>query len=183
MHLRQTWLSLFWITACTGKFGATTQAPSAPSVAPPTSQIAARFKIARSAPTLLPFETRLRRVATVLGVSTSDPTLEPLRAAHLALGDHDYANSVQADGLWLATRMNAWVRVLLPICQSSVMRTRYPSFPDAYASLAGNAWGRDITPSEVADLTNDISESGAQPDQAYVSVCLSVLSAAEFVYR
>src|SRR5689334_15219709 len=42
-----------------------------------------------NAPTLLPFDVRLAKVARVLDVDTASPVLEALRARRLDLGDHD----------------------------------------------------------------------------------------------
>jgi hypothetical protein len=132
---------------------------------------------------LLPFDNRLRRVADVAGVDISDPILEAMRASAHYLGDYDYAEGVPPDSSWNASRINEWARTLIPVCSSMPMMTRYPSFPEFTPQLIANAWGREAMPEDLQEIQDSVDASGLDPAVAYQTVCIAVLSAAEFVYR
>lgn len=141
------------------------------------------FGIDHSQPALLPLDMRLRRLADALGVSVDDPLLDAARDARIALGGYDHAQGVLPDGLWIASRVASWVRVLRPICGSDAMRARYPALPDALPSLIRAAWGRSAQPEDLADFETELAAAGLDAAAQYEAICLAVFSAAEFVYQ
>ena len=165
--------------------GADAPAPTGPDPAmqaPPPPPWKPGFGIDDSQPSLLPVDMRVRRLAGALGLPVSDPLFDGVRSARIALGGYDHAQGVLPDGLWIASRMTAWVRVLQPICGSDAMRTRYPALPEALPELLRAAWGR---PAEAADLADfePLFAAGTEAATQYETACLAVFSAAEFVYQ
>jgi len=141
------------------------------------------FGIDDSQPALLPIDMRLRRLAGALGLPVEDSLFDGVRSARIALGGYDHAQGVLPDGLWIASRMASWVRVLRPICSSAAMRERYPALPEALPALIRAAWGRPAQAQDLADFEQELAASAlAEPDQ-YEATCLAVFSAAEFVYQ
>ena len=130
---------------------------------------------------LLPFDVRVEKVASVVGVTPSDPVLQPLRDASGDLGGYDFANSRKPDYTWTALRISDWVRVIKPVCASSQMHGRYPTLPAGLPALIESAYGRSVTPDDSAAI--DASLMGLTLDDAgrYEAVCLSVLSSLEFL--
>jgi hypothetical protein len=168
-------------TAAGGADAPAAAAPQ-PMQAPPPPPWEAAFGIDDSQPALLPVEMRLRRLAAVLGLPVADPLFDGVRSARIALGGHDHAQGVLPDGLWIASRMTAWVRVLQPICNSQAMQERYPALPQALPELLRAAWGR---PAEAADMADfePLFAAGGDAALQYETACLAVFSAAEFVYQ
>jgi hypothetical protein len=140
------------------------------------------FALDRESPRLLPFETRLARVAAVAGIAVSDPLLDPMRDQAIALGGYDHSRGILPDSSWNATRIAIWVRTLRPVCRSEAMRTQYPSLPDGdLDALIEAAWGRAATDTDRAEIASTI---GALPEPVrHESTCLAVLASAETVLQ
>jgi hypothetical protein len=141
------------------------------------------FGIDDSQPALLPIDMRLRRLAAALGLPVEDPLFDGVRSARIALGGYDHAQGVLPDGLWIASRMASWVRVLRPICSSAPMRERYPGLPEALPALIRAAWGRPAQAQDLADFEEELATSALAEADQYEATCLAVFSAAEFVYQ
>ena len=141
------------------------------------------FGIDDSQPALLPIDMRLRRLAGALGLPVEDPLFDGVRSARIALGGYDHAQGVLPDGLWIASRMASWVRVLRPICSSAPMRDRYPALPEALPALIRAAWGRPAQAQDLADFEEELATSALAETDQYEATCLAVFSAAEFVYQ
>ncbi|WP_236514913.1 hypothetical protein [Sandaracinus amylolyticus] len=140
------------------------------------------FALDRETPRLLPFETRLARVAAVAGIETSDPLLAPMRDQAVALGGYDHSRGILPDSSWNATRIAGWVRAVRPVCQSDAMRTRYPAVPGAdLDALIQAAWGRAATAEDRTEIESAVA--GLPEDAARESACLAVLSAGEAVLQ
>jgi hypothetical protein len=141
------------------------------------------FALDRESPRLLPFETRLARVAAVAGVETSDPLLAPMRDQAISLGGYDHSRGILPDSSWSASRIAAWIRVLRPICASDEMLARYPALPAEadLDALVSAAWGRPATADDRAAITDAIRD--LPPDAQRESACLAVLSAGEAVLQ
>lgn len=174
------------LVACDGVVldGAARPTPDVPvDPAPGTIDPDDPFALDRESPRLLPFETRLARVAAVAGVETSDPLLAPMRDQAIALGGYDHSRGILPDSSWSASRIAAWVRVLRPICGSDEMLARYPELPAAgdLDALVAAAWGRAATEDDRVAITSALS--GLPADAQRESACLVVLSAGEAVLQ
>jgi hypothetical protein len=130
---------------------------------------------------LMPFHARMANLAHVLGVEVEDPILDGVRAFRHQLGDHDWANGYAADLRWSADRMQVWVRVLVPICDSSIMRTRYPDLVQDPGSLQRVAWGREPTGEDLEAFSGMMTSNQHDWDTQYRLMCLAVLSSLDFV--
>lgn len=130
---------------------------------------------------LMPFHARLANLAMVLGVEQDDPILDTVKDVRYQLGDHDWANGYAADLRWSADRMQVWVRALKPICDSSVMRTRYPDLVQDPGSLQRVAWGREPTGEDLDAMSSMMTSSDHDWDTQYRLMCLAVLSSLDFV--
>jgi hypothetical protein len=158
-------------------------APNGGAQAPAEAPRKPAFGIDHSQPALLPLDMRLRRLASAVGIGVDDPLLDPARDARIALGGYDHAQGVLPDGLWIASRLASWVRVLRPICASPAMHERYPDLPEALPALIRAAWGRSAQPADLADFEEELAASALDPAARYEAICLAVFSAAEFVYQ
>jgi hypothetical protein len=142
------------------------------------------FDLATEQPQLLPFNVRLGRLAAVVGLPTSDPVFDLVRKNRTSLGDHDFANGQQPDRLWSASRMSLWVRSLKPVCGSKAMHEKYPSLPANLPALIENAFGRSASDDDRANVTAAVADaSELSEDVRYQTICLAVLSSAEFVVQ
>jgi hypothetical protein len=158
-------------------------APEGGTAAPADPAWEPGFGIDDSQPALLPIDMRLRRLAGALGLPVDDALFDGVRSARIALGGYDHAQGVLPDGLWIASRMASWVRVLRPICGSAPMRERYPALPEALPGLIRAAWGRAAQPQDLADFEEELAASTLADADQYEALCLAVFSAAEFVYQ
>jgi hypothetical protein len=140
------------------------------------------FVLEREQLLLLPFSVRLTKVAAVLGVSEADPSLDPLRAARLELGDGDFANGIRPDRAWTTSKLTLWVKLLNPLCASSQLKTRFP-LPAALPSLIQVAYGRRATASDQVSIDEALSGVTLTSDERQELICLGVLTSAEFVSR
>lgn len=165
---------------------APTPAPSDPRAPAPTPTPAPPledpFTLSRTSIQLLPYSVRLSKVAAVLGLPSSHPLLAPLRDAHVALGDHDYAHGIPADRSWSAAKLTAWVAAVRPVCASSELAARYPTLPERPDALIEAAYGRAADEDDRQELAAALAEAVA-PTQAAEreAVCLAVLSSLEMV--
>lgn len=132
---------------------------------------------------LLPFDVRLAKVAKVVGVETTDPLLEPLRARRYDLGDHDYSKGVKPDTTWSSARLGTWVKALKPVCASPAMRTRYPALPEKLGELMLAAYGRNATDEDRKAVEEAVAATALDSESQYQVVCLAVLTSLEFVAR
>jgi len=141
------------------------------------------FKVRNTEPELVPFEMRLRRIASALGVKVDNPMFADMNKNSLKLGDYDYANGALPDGSWNANRIAAWLNALKPVCNSPEMRAKYPALPENLPTLIRAAWGHVPSAEDTADFQNAITAVNADPAVTYESTCMAVFTAAEFVYR
>jgi hypothetical protein len=135
--------------------------------------------ISRENVRLLPFETRLARLAAIAGLPVTDKLFDPFRQKRLELGDYDWAKSVGGDSAWSAARMVQWIRLVRPLCQSGPVRSRFSGVAANPAPLIGVAFGR---PADRADL--DGVEAGiAKADARDEVACIAILSSLELLSR
>lgn len=150
---------------------------------PSTKPATVPFKVRNTEPELVPFEMRLRRIASALAVSVDNPMFADMNKNSLKLGDYDYANGALPDGSWNANRIAAWINALKPVCASPEMRAKYPNLPENLPTLTRAAWGHLPSAEDTADFQNAIAAAGLDPAVVYESTCMAVFTAAEFVYR
>lgn len=151
---------------------------TAPMEAPGTP-----FKVSNTKPELIPFEMRLRRIASALGVTAENPMFAEMHKNHLRLGDYDFANGALPDGSWNANRISAWVAALKPVCASPEMKAKYPALPEGLPALIRAAWGHPPSAEDTAEFADALAAAGVDAAVAYETTCMAVFSAAEFVYR
>lgn len=178
---RVVWLLL---VGCMGEIGSPPPRediarPDDPEVVPTTA-----FEEPSDRMQLLPFDVRLNRLASVVGVPASDPIFDEVRARRFELGDHDYARGTGPDLSWTASRMAVWLRAVRPVCDSPQMRERYPTFAGSLDALVLAAYGRRATAAD-HDAYDAAIAGGAPVDEAatYRASCLAFLSSTEFVAR
>ncbi len=148
-----------------------------------TTPAGAPFKVRNTEPELVPFDMRVRRIATAIGVDVTHPMFADMYTNSLKLGDYDYANGALPDGSWNANRIAAWLNALKPVCNSAEMKAKYPALPADLPALIRAAWGHIPSADDAADFQNAIAAAGATPAVNYESTCMAVFTAAEFVYR
>lgn len=151
--------------------------------APGSTTAATPFKVRNTEPELIPFEMRLRRIASALGVDANSPMFTDMHTNSLRLGDYDFANGALPDSSWNANRISAWVNALKPVCASAEMKAKYPELPTHLPQLIRAAWGHAPSAEDTAEFAAAITESGLDAAVAYETTCMAVFSAAEFVYR
>lgn len=133
---------------------------------------------------LLPFETRLQRVADVVGLPTDDAVFGEMHARRLELGGHDYGAGVAPDLSWSARRLVSWARAVLPVCASPAMRERYPDFREGIEDFTLAAYGRRAEAADREALEDAIaSAAGLEDDARYRATCVALLSSSELVVR
>lgn len=141
------------------------------------------FDLPREAITLLPFRVRLAKVAAVAGVSPGDPILHELERKHLELGDHDYGAGVAPDQSGSAAQLALWVRGLKPVCDSTAMRSRFPSLPGDLDLFFLAAHGRALDDLDRAEILGAIEGRVLDEPALYRTICTAVLSSAEMVMQ
>jgi len=151
--------------------------------AAPTAPAGTPFGVSSGKPDLLPFDVRMRRIASALQVQSNNPMFGALMANRIKLGDYDHANGVLPDGLWIASRMANWADALTPVCASPEMKAAFPALPGDVRKLAKAAWGRVITDDELTEIQTSVTQSGVEPAIAYEATCMAIFTAAEFVFR
>ncbi len=156
-------------------------APANPDAPAPLEPLKVPFAVRAGEPELLSFDIRVRRIASAVGVSTDNAMFAEMQGANIKLGDHDHANGVLPDNLWVAHRISGWLDALRPVCNSAEMKAAYPALPADLPKLIRNAWGRAASPEDLADFSGSLTP--AHDAYAYESTCMVVFSAAEFVYR
>ncbi len=150
--------------------------PGVMSNAPP-------FSVRIGVPELLPFDVRVRRISNVLNVPVTSPIFGKMLAKNIQLGDYDHAAGALPDNLWLARRLSTWADALTPICGSTEMKALFPALPGNAAQLIKAAWGRTATETELAEINAAVTEAALLPAESYEATCMSVFTAAEFVFR
>ena len=90
-----------------------------------------QFALPANFPVLLPFEVRMARLSSVVGLDYSHPAFELMRKNATQLGDYDFANGLEPDNTWTALKISLWMQALKPICASPEMRVLYPSLPES----------------------------------------------------
>jgi hypothetical protein len=141
------------------------------------------FKVRNTEPELVPFDMRVRRIATAIGVDVENPMFADMYASNLKLGDYDYANGALPDGSWNANRIAVWVDALKPVCGSPEMKAKYPALPANLPELVRAAWGHLPSSEDTADFASALGSAGLDAATSYEATCMAVFSAAEFVYR
>jgi hypothetical protein len=144
--------------------------PADPAFAPSTDAVL-----------LLPFRVRLNKLSAVAGVPTDHASFSELNRLRLELGDYDYGKGVAPDLTWSAKRMTTWIQAVMPICDSAEFKARYPSFPAALTAFIPRAHGRPATDADrelVSQVLQETSFDGAKQQR---TLCLALLSSAEFV--
>lgn len=139
------------------------------------------FELGRDAVRLLPFQVRFKRLQQLLGVPAEDPAFDVLRARRYELGDYNYAEGINPDLNWTATRMTAWVAAMRPVCSSAAIKARFPGFPDHLDDLMTAAYGEAPEPAELAAYDNLLGDASFDDLTRYELVCVAVLSSLEFV--
>ncbi len=152
---------------------------AAPSEHVPPGTTPTPFAVRRENIRLLPFETRLARLAALTGLPSSDPLFAPLLAKRLELGDYDHAQGVGADRSWTTSRLGLWIKLLKPICQSAAITGRFPDMAGSPAALLAATFGRSPSEAEVTAVLTGASR--AEVTERSQVACLSVLSSLEFV--
>lgn len=141
------------------------------------------FAISKGSAELLPFDVRLNRVASVVGVEPSDPLFDDLRQNRIALGDYDHASGVLPDSSWTASRISLWTRLMRPICASPQMTARYPNLPDDLDELIRVAYGREPEVGEVEDVAAILFDTALEPTAEHETICLAVLGSTELQFK
>ncbi len=157
----------------------TTNTPSATGTTPPVGG----FTVPAEQPVLLPFETRLSKVAAVAGLPESDPAFDLLRQNATRLGAYDFANGVVPDHSWTALRLSLWVQSLKPVCASPAMAARFPALPESLGPFIEAAYGRAMTDEDLADIDAARAGLALTPEQLSRTLCLALLSSAELVIQ
>lgn len=129
---------------------------------------------------LLPFHVRIRNLSELVGVEEDDAIFTTLRAQRYQLGDHDYANGIAPDLRWDAQKMQVWVKAMMPVCDSTEFKTKYPDLLADPVPLLQQVYGRQPTGEEIASY-DDVMVSNYDEDTRYRLACVSILSSLEFV--
>lgn len=156
--------------------GSSSNPMTTPEASPP-------FKVRNTEPELVPFNTRLRRIASAVGVEVDNSMFATMTKNRLKLGDYDYANGALPDGSWNANRIAAWIDALKPVCRSPEMRAKYPALPENLPELVRAAWGHLPSEQDTADFREALAAASVDAALGYESTCMTVFTAAEFVYR
>lgn len=165
------------VPACTGDIGSGGPSQGQEPTKGPTVHIPHQEAM------LLPFWVRLQRVAAVVQKPVEDPLLDDLRAAHIELGDYDYASGIVPDRQWSPQRMAAWTKALRKVCNSPDFRALYPSLPGDLESLIPAAYGRAANEDDFAQVDEALKESPIDAALQSETICLAVLSSTEFVVQ
>lgn len=154
---------------------------SSPDAEPQVEGLEPGFTIEREEVKLLPYHTRMQKLARVTGLSVDDPLFDELRASRYDLGDHNYGQGIGPDLSWTANKMSIWVRALRPVCNSEAMASKYPFLPEHLNELVLDAYGREATQADLADFDEVVNDAGLSDADRYEAVCLAVLTSTEFV--
>lgn len=141
------------------------------------------FGVRVGQPELLPFDVRVRRIASVLKVPVTSPMFADMLAKRVPLGDYDHAAGALPDNLWLARRISTWADSLTAVCAAPEMRTLFPALPENVAQLIKAAWGRSPTQEELDEIDTAVAEAALPAAEAYGATCMAVFTAGEFVFR
>ncbi len=168
-----------------GSTGGTTAADppagSTGSTGAPADPLPDPFELNREQVRLLPFAVRFKRLQQLVGLPEADPAFDVLRARRYELGDYNYALGVSPDLTWNATRMQVWIAAMRPVCGSAAMKSRFPDFPGHLDDLLTAAYGYAATPALLDSYEDLLGDAQFDETARYELVCLSALSALEFV--
>ncbi len=139
------------------------------------------FTLDRSNVKLLPFRVRFNRLQQLAGLKADDPAFAVLLARRYELGDYDYANGVNPDLTWTASRISVWIAAILPVCRSSAMLARFPKFPADLPALLTAAYGVVPDADKLADYEVLLGDASIDEATRRDSVCVTALTALEFV--
>jgi len=139
------------------------------------------FTLDRSNVKLLPFRVRFNRLQQLAGLKADDPAFAVLLARRYELGDYDYANGVNPDLTWTASRISVWIAAILPVCRSPAMRARFPKFPADLPALLTAAYGIVPDADKLADYEVLLGDANIDETTRHDSVCVTALTALEFV--
>ena len=137
----------------------------------------------RSADQLLlqPFRARLNRVAAVAGLATSDAALAPMRSQRLELGDYDFAQGISPDLNWTSQRMGNWIRAVLPVCDSTAFKARYPDWRTSLPAFVMAAHAREVLARDLEEVEAVLADASLPDGIKHRAICVALLSSAEFV--
>src|SRR5882724_5155053 len=93
----------------TGGTGGGVTTPTPTPTPSSTAPAEAPFKVRNTEPELVPFDMRIRRIASAIGVDVNNPMFDTMYKNSLKLGDYDYANGALPDGSWNANRIASWI--------------------------------------------------------------------------
>ena len=139
------------------------------------------FSLDRSNVKLLPFRVRFNRLQQLAGLAADDPAFAVLRARRYELGDYDYASGVNPDLTWTASRISVWIAAILPVCRSPAMLARFPKFPADLPELLTAAYGIVPDADKLADYEVLLGDASIDETTRHNSVCVTALTALEFV--
>lgn len=148
-----------------------------------TPAATAPFGVRVGQPELLPFDVRVRRVANVLAVPVTNPMFSDMQTRRVQLGDYDHAKGALPDNLWLARRLSTWADALTPVCASAEMKALFPALPADVGKLIKAAWGREASAEELAEINAAVTGAALPEAESYEATCMTVFTAAEFVFR
>lgn len=140
-----------------------------------------QFALPANFPVLLPFEVRMARLSSVVGLDYSHPVFDLMRKNATQLGDYDFANGLEPDNTLTALKISLWMQALKPICASPEMLVRYPSLPESLGPMLEAAYGRSITDKDTADMTAAVEGLVLTPESRTQTTCLAVLTSLEFL--
>jgi len=160
----------------TGAPSGTAPDSSNTTIAPEGSAFAAEPGVVK----LLPFDRRLRKLAFVIDVPPEDAIFDGLVARRLDLGASDYARGVAPAPSWTASKVAIWSELMLPLCESTPLRSRFPDLPAELDPFFEAAYGRAPL-NEDREALAPIVEGDFSADDRYTLTCLAILSSVEFV--
>lgn len=152
--------------------------PQQPATPPP---IKPALTLERQSVRLLPFKVRLNKLAAVTGLDPSDAAFETLLATRYEVGDYNHAQGIRPNLTWDAAKMGIWVKGLKPLCAHPNMRQRYPNLPQDLDALILDAYGRRADAQDHQAIEDALKDQNIDEPTRYQLVCLTTLSAMEFI--
>lgn len=170
-------------SAATTGAGTTAADPAADTTGapPPAEPLPDPFALNREQVRLLPFAIRFKRLQQLVGLPESDPAFDVMRARRYELGDYNHALGISPDLTWTATRMQAWIAALRPVCNAAAMQARFPGFPEHLDDLLTAAYGDAPSAGLLASYEDLLGDAQFDDATRYELVCLAALGSLEFV--
>lgn len=126
----------------------------------------------------LSLRTRLGKLSYLVQ-STTDPSLDKVKADRMFLGDYDFSKAILPKVSWEATDMKAWLEAVEPVCVAQ--RSRFP-WPSGAASFVLDSLGR--SPSSLENtLIQEISAMGVSTAEKFDIFCMSILTSKEYTAK